>query len=81
MKPSKLSRIRGSKMGTPGVKVAQLFLEYMHPWSPVFMLDPMPGWLPGDLLKNIPLVTNLTDKLLFSVYPSGTHFTPTGPII
>ena len=33
------SMVYGGKMGTPGVKWVQLFLKYLHPWSPVFMRD------------------------------------------
>ena len=37
-------------MGTPGVKRGKLFLKYLHPWSPVFLRDPLSGRLSGWLL-------------------------------
>ena len=67
-------------MDTPGVKWVQLFFKYLHPWSPVFMRNPLSGWPLRRLTeKNIPLVMNLTDKLLYSFHPGGTHFTPIDP--
>ena len=37
----RLHRIRGGKMGAPGVRYIKLFLKYLHPWSTVFMHDVM----------------------------------------
>ena len=38
-------------MGTPAVKWVWLFLKYLHPWSPVFMRDPLSGWRQEDLCQ------------------------------
>ena len=42
------NRVCGGITGSVGVKWVQLFLKYLHPWSPVFMCDPLPGCRQGD---------------------------------